>query len=78
MSYPIAILELDSRSWGPSYCEKCDEELEQVMLTSNATLVCPTCKTQVEGFDDVSNLFVSARPVDPKGLPGKHPRSHQP
>jgi hypothetical protein len=61
MDKPIALLRLDTRSWGPASCEKCeDEDVEEVLLMPNATFVCPECLTPIEGFDELTNMFTSA------------------
>lgn len=68
MAEPVAKLALDTRSWGPSYCEKCDEDVEDVILMSDATFVCPECMTPMVGdvFEFFGNMFVSAAPMPPK------------
>jgi hypothetical protein len=63
MDKPVAKLMLDSRSWGPAYCGHCEEEVEEVFLMPNATLVCTECLTPVEGFEEFSDHFTSAEPV---------------
>ena len=60
---PVARMILDTRSFGPAYCEKCEDELEEVLLTTDATFVCPDCRTTVEGFEDLSNLFTAAQAI---------------
>lgn len=60
MGKPVALLRLDTRSFGPAFCEKCDEEVEDVLLMPNVTLVCPKCMTVVDGFDEFLDLFTSA------------------
>ena len=70
MDKPVALLRLDTRSWGPASCDKCeDEDVEDVLLMPNATFVCPECMTPVEGFDEVSNLFTSASDLCKKPAP---------
>jgi hypothetical protein len=76
MPDPVAVLQLDSRSWGPAYCEKCDDEdVEEVLLMSDATIVCPTCKTPMESLEHVSDLFTSVEPVSGQGLEGKRQKA---
>lgn len=60
MERPVARLMLDTRSWGPAYCERCDAEVEDVLLMTDASFVCPQCMTPVEGFGQVSGMFDSA------------------
>ncbi len=64
-SKPVAILSLDTRSYGPAYCAKCDEETENALLMSDAQVVCPTCRTPVRGwgFEQFSDAVVSAAPA---------------
>jgi len=61
MNDPIAILPLDTRAHGPANCEVCDEELEDVFLTTAGEFVCTACGAPLPGFMEVSNLFCSAR-----------------
>lgn len=61
MTKPVARLALDSRSWGPAHCESCDADVEDVLLMPNMSVLCPDCKTTVEGFDELETLFTSAR-----------------
>lgn len=66
MPEPVAKLSLDTRSWGPAFCEKCDRDVEDVILMSDATLVCAECKTPMQGggfFDHFSEVFTSAAPM---------------
>lgn len=66
MPEPVAILALDSRSYGPATCEHCgDEDVEDAILMSDATLVCPECGTPLEGFDFM-DAFTSASPIKKK------------
>ena len=63
---PVAILQLDSRSFGPAYCAGCeDEDVEEVILMSDTTFACKGCGGRIEGFDEVSDLFTSAQPICP-------------
>jgi hypothetical protein len=69
MPEPVAKLSLDTRSWGPASCEKCDEDVEDVILMSDATLVCAECRTPMQGgdfFDHFSEVFTSAAPMPKK------------
>lgn len=68
---PVARLILDSRSFGPAYCEKCEDELEEVLLMTDASVACPDCLTKVEGFDELYNVFTSVQPLKPYGSPAK-------
>lgn len=63
MERPVAILTIDSRSWGPGSCARCPEDVEDALLLSDASLVCPACLTPLDGFEEFSKYFVSARPV---------------
>ena len=63
MPTPVARLGLDTRSFGPAYCEKCEAELEDVTLMSDASLVCPDCLTPVSGLEDFSNPFTYAAKI---------------
>jgi hypothetical protein len=58
---PIALLAFDANSWGPIYCEGCGH-IEDVILTSDATFLCPECLSKIEGedFERLSDQFVSA------------------
>jgi hypothetical protein len=61
----VATLALDTRGGGPAYCEKCDEDVEDVLLLSSAVLVCPRCRTPVAGLSDLLTDagVLSAKPV---------------
>jgi len=63
MARPVAKLVLDTRSWGPASCERCDTDVEDVILMDDASLVCPECGTPVKGFEEFSETFVSAVPA---------------
>ena len=66
MPEPVAKLALDTRSWGPASCEKCDGDVEDVILMSDATFVCAECRTPMRGgdfFDHFSEVFTSAAPM---------------
>jgi hypothetical protein len=58
---PVARLALDSRSWGPAFCESCDSDVEDVLLMPDMTVLCPDCMTPVEDFDEIGTMFTSAR-----------------
>lgn len=60
MAKAVAEIKLDSRAWGPAYCELCEDEIEEVVLMSDASFVCPECGTPVEGLEQTSSLFTSA------------------
>lgn len=59
----VAKLALDTRAHGPYVCENCDEENEDALLMSSGAIVCPKCKTQLAGFQMVSDTIVSAAPI---------------
>lgn len=59
---PVAILTLDSRGWGPAYCEGCASDVEEGILMDDASFVCPGYMTPVKGFEDVFQAFVQAIP----------------
>ncbi len=65
MSKPVAVIALDIRAWGPASCERCERDVEEVLLMDDATFVCPECGTLVQGFEDITALFTSAAPVKP-------------
>lgn len=69
MAKPVAKLTLDTRSWGPASCERCDEDVEDVILMSDGTLVCADCKTPMRGgdfFDRFGEVFTSAVQIPSK------------
>lgn len=59
----VAKLALDTRAHGPYVCENCDEENEDAILMTSGAIVCPKCKTQLAGFQMVSDIIVSAAPI---------------
>ena len=65
---PVAILRLDTRSYGPAECEECDCDLEELLLLTDGSLVCPECKTPVEGFGEFSEGLTSAEVATPEVL----------
>ena len=58
---PVARLQVDTRSWGPVFCGKCDSEQEEVIMSSDADFHCPDCGAVIADFDHVANLFTSAK-----------------
>lgn len=68
MTKPVAILPLDSRSWGPAECDVCDSDVEEVLLMSDASIVCPGCLTPVKGLEDFEMAFYSAAPATEENL----------
>jgi hypothetical protein len=64
MATPVAKLALDTRAWGPASCEKCPDDVEDVILMSDMTIVCADCMTPMvgESFDHLGELFTSASP----------------
>lgn len=56
---PVAILHLDTRAHGPYFCENCEAENEDAILMSDASVVCPECKTALEAFKMFSDGIVS-------------------
>lgn len=73
MAKPVAKLVLDTRSYGPIYCETCDDDLEDVLLMDDASVVCPECKGDIQAFNEFSDHLTSVRPVG--GNKGKSKRS---
>lgn len=71
MVYPVARLALDSRSWGPAYCERCETDVEDVILMSDASMVCPECGTPVKDLKEFYDTFVSAVPLKKEWRPTK-------
>lgn len=63
----IAKLALDTRAHGPYVCDNCDEENEDALLMSDASVVCPKCKTPLEAFQPFSDVIVSAAAIAPAG-----------
>ena len=60
---PVAKIALDTRSFGPPYCETCDADVEDVFLMSNGALVCVDCMTPVKGLEAFSEIIAGATGV---------------
>jgi DNA-directed RNA polymerase subunit RPC12/RpoP len=62
---PVAKLALDTRAHGQYVCAGCDAELEDAILMTDASVVCPECGTPIEGFEPFHDAIVSASPIKP-------------
>ena len=61
---PVAVITLDTRSYGPPYCETCDSDVESVIMMTDATYACPDCAEEVFLGDEFpTDLFMAARPL---------------
>lgn len=58
---PVARLQVDTRGFGPVWCEKCESEQEEVVLSSDADFHCPDCGAALPEFDDMARFFTSAQ-----------------
>jgi hypothetical protein len=62
---PVALLSLDTRANGPAYCKRCRGEVEEALLMSDALVVCPECRTPIQGwgFEEFSEAVVSVSSI---------------
>lgn len=64
---PVAEIQLDTRAHGPIICDECDAEEESVLLMEDGAIVCKECHSDLPEFEQVSNLFISAKPLRVRG-----------
>lgn len=64
---PVAEIQLDTRAQGPIICDECEAEEESVLLMEDGAIVCKQCHSDLPAFHQVSELFLSAKPLRVRG-----------
>lgn len=60
---PVAKLALNTRTHGTYFCQNCKTENKDALLMSDASIVCPKCKTPMPEFQPFAGVVMSAAPV---------------